>query len=38
MLVAQAKYAVELFLNITIDDAKIAPVEEKIALSMEQKN
>ena len=37
MLVAQAKYAVELFLN-TIDDAKIAPVEEKIALSMEQKN
>ncbi|MDE7326291.1 MAG: shikimate dehydrogenase [Lachnospiraceae bacterium] len=37
MLVAQAKYAVEFFLDLSIDDAKIAPVEEKIASFMEQK-
>lgn len=35
MLVAQAKYAVEFFLDTKIDDAKIAPIEEKIARLME---
>lgn len=35
MLVAQAKYAAELFLDVSIDDGKIAPIEEKIARMME---
>ena len=35
MLVAQAKYAVEFFLDVSIGDDKIAPIEEKIAKMME---
>lgn len=34
MLVAQAKYAVEYFLDIKIEENKIPPIEEKIAASM----
>ncbi|MDE7212592.1 MAG: shikimate 5-dehydrogenase, partial [Lachnospiraceae bacterium] len=37
MLVAQAKYAVEFFLDVSIDNEKIAPIEEKIAAMMEEK-
>lgn len=36
MLVAQAKYAVEFFLDVSIDDGKIAPIEKEIAEMMEQ--
>lgn len=36
MLVAQAKYAAEFFLDTKIDDAKIAPIEERIAQLMEE--
>lgn len=37
MLVAQAKYAVEFFLDVSIDDGKIAPIEKEIARMMENK-
>ena len=36
MLVAQAKYAVEYFLDIKIEESKIPPIEEKIAASMQK--
>lgn len=35
MLVAQAKYAVEYFLGVPVDNGKIAPIEKKIADLME---
>ena len=37
MLVAQAKYAVEFFLDIKIPDEKIAPIRDEIAALMQQK-